>query len=310
MTVSTPTSAALRSSSPCPDIPRVTAASFARPHRFVDVGHSRLASWTFGSGPDVLFVHGWPLSAATFRHVADQLAGSFTCHLVDLPGAGRTAAPDPSVIDFPTHAATVRAAADALGLSRFALVAHDSGGFVARLVAADDPRVAGIVLGNTEIPGHMPPALLAYVLLARSGLGDTLLPHLLGSRLVRHSALGFGGCFADPRSADGEFHELFVEPLITSPEARAGAMALLRNVHGDAMDGLRDVHARIEAPVHLVWGEADPWFPVAKARAMLPQLGGPATMSTIAGGKLFVHEDHAGAFAAHAAPFLGACLGA
>ena len=85
-------------------------------------------------------------------------------------------------------------------------------------------------------------------------------------------------------------------------------MALLRNVHGDAMDGLRDVHGRIEVPVHLVWGEADPWFPVAKARAMLPQLAGPATMSTIAGGKLFVHEDHAAAFAAHAAPFLGACL--
>ena len=101
-----------------------------------------------------------------------------------------------------------------------------------------------------------------------------------------------------------------MEPLITSPAARAGAMALLRNVHGDAMDGLREVHGRIEAPVHLVWGEADPWFPVAKARAMLSQLGGPATMSTIAGGKLFVHEDHAVAFADHASPFLAACLGA
>lgn len=279
--------------------------SFARPHRLLDVGHSQLASWTFGSGPDVLFVHGWPLSAATFRHVVDELAGSFTCHLVDLPGAGRTETSDLAVVDLPHHAATVRAAADALGLSRFAMIAHDSGGFVARLVAAGDPRVTKLVLGNTEIPGHMPPALLAYVLLARSGLGDALLPMLLGSRRLRHSALGFAGCFSDPAYADGDFHDLFVQPLLTSAAARAGALALLRNVHGDALDGLRGVHGHIRIPVQLVWGEADPWFPVAKARRMLDQMGGPAAMATIPGGKLFVHEDHAEEFAAHARTFLG-----
>ena len=41
-----------------------------------------------GVGPDVLFVHGWPVSGATFRTLLPHLVDHVTCHVVDLPGAG------------------------------------------------------------------------------------------------------------------------------------------------------------------------------------------------------------------------------
>lgn len=281
------------------------------PHRFLDVGHSRLAYWRFGRGPDVVFVHGWPLTAATFRHLIPRLADAFTCHLVDLPGAGLTEhGPDTSMINLSAHAATVRAAIDALGLAGYALVAHDSGGLIARMVAAGDPaRVRALVLGNTEIPGHAPWLVTAYALAARLPGGTRLIGALMRSRTVRRSRLAFRGCFADPSYLDGDFHDLFVAPLLSSPRARAAQLSLLRTIHSSDVERLVDAHARISAPVQLVWGTDDPFFPIDKARGMLEQFAGPARLDPIEGGKLFAHEDRAADFAALARPFLAAAAG-
>ncbi len=274
------------------------------PHRFLDVGHSRLATWTFGRGPDLVFIHGWPLSAATFRRVAARLADGFTCHLIDLPGAGKTETRPGAPIDLISHAATIRAAIDVLGLSEYALVAHDSGGFVARFVAAEDPRARALVLGNTEIPGHTPLLVALYALLARIPGGGKLLLGLLRLRAVRRSSLGFRGCFEDVAYGEGEFHELLVAPLLRAGPAADGAIALLRKTTNADMARLGPIHGRIKAPVKLIWGPDDPFFPIAGARRMLSQFGGPATLDEIPRGKLFVHEDRADEFTALARPFL------
>src|SRR5262245_45721707 len=81
---------------------------FARPHAYIAVGHGRLASWRFGRGPDVVFVHGWPLHSATFRRLVPELARSFTLHLLDLPGTAHSEWDGP--IDFSSHAVTLRSA--------------------------------------------------------------------------------------------------------------------------------------------------------------------------------------------------------
>jgi haloalkane dehalogenase len=276
---------------------------FHAPQRFLEVGKNRLPYWRTGSGPDLVFLHGWPVSSATFRNVVPRLAGSFTCHLFDLPGAGLSEWSDDSVVEMREHVKTARAAIDQLGLASYAIVAHDSGGFIGRHVAADDPRVTGLVLGNTEIPGHTPPMLVAYALLAKY-LGGGLLRSVLRSKRLRASAIGFGGCFQDASFVNGDFADWFVEPILRSDRVLAGALALLRNANGETMKGMKGAHAKIRVPVRLVWGTDDPWFPLAKARPMLAQFGGRADLVEIPGGKLFVHEDHAKEFADAALAFL------
>src|SRR5207244_12221655 len=128
-----------------------TSHDFDRPHDFIAAGRGRLAYWRFGQGPDVVLVHGWPLTAATFRHLVPALARHYTLHLFDLPGVGHSAEWG-GPIGLGPHAAALSAAIDTLGLGRYALVAHDSGGTIARLVAADDARAVALVLGNIEIP--------------------------------------------------------------------------------------------------------------------------------------------------------------
>jgi haloalkane dehalogenase len=297
-----------KSPPPAPTEAQITAAFRSGPQRFVDVGHSRLAYWRFGAGPDVVFIHGWPLGGATFRRILPRLTGGFTCHVIDLPGAGATEIGREASIDLLSHAKTVRAAVDLLGLTGYAFVAHDSGGFIARLVAADDARVRGLALGNTEVPGHNPWLVTLYALLARAPGGPALIRTLMRSRSVLRSPLGFRGCFEDPAYVEGEFHELFIAPLLRSRSVSDGQMQLLKTVQPAHLAVLADVHARIRVPVQLIWGTRDPFFPIEKARAMLSQFGGPARLDEIPGAKLFAHEDRPEDFAALAGPFLRSCF--
>lgn len=70
------------------------------------------------------------------------------------------------------------------------------------------------------------------------------------------------------------------------------------------IDGLAAAHAAISAPVCMIWGSDDPFFPVARARELRRQFAGPVEFHEIAGARLFVHEDHPEEFLAHARPFL------
>jgi pimeloyl-ACP methyl ester carboxylesterase len=283
------------------DLPQ-TASAFARPHFHVAVDGGRLAYWRFGSGPDVVLVHGWPLHAATFRAMVPLLAKNFTLHLFDLPGTGHTVWN--GAISLTANAAALRYAIDQLNLSRYALLAHDSGAVIGRLIAADDARVSALIMGNTEIPGHRSRLLEFYVWAAKRALTASLLLSAMRWSPVRRSFLGFGGCFGDPAFVDGEFGDWFVRPLLESREVAAGQLALARNLDFHLIDRLADVHAHIRAPVLCIWGTDDPFFPLAKARSMLEQFPGGADLVEIPRAKLFAHEDYPQLFADHAARFL------
>lgn len=275
------------------------------PQRFVDVGHSRIAHWRFGSGPDLMLVHGWPLHAATFRHLVPRLAERFTCHLIDLPGVGQTETTHATVVGLREHAGTLRAVIEALALERVALLAHDSGAVVTRFAAAQlGERVSALVIGNSEIPGYHPWQLKVYLAAAKLPFGMQLLTQSMRIGPIRRSAAAYGGCFDDARYADGEFGELFVQPLYREPQIRAGQARLLETFSWGVLDELIDVHPRLRQPTCLIWGEADPFFPTKLAKPMMDTFGGEVQWRGIPRGKLFAHEDYADDFAEHAERFL------
>lgn len=260
----------------------------------------RLAHRKTGTGPDVLFIHGWPLHGATWRNVIPHLTG-YTCHVIDLPGTGASTWSVETPITLRAHADAVLELIASLALDRVALVAHDSGGAVARLVAATlGNRCNGVVLGNTEIPAYRPPMLGLLVRLSRVPGGGHLLPLSLRMRWSRRAV--FAGCFDDLDLIDGEFGRLFVDP-IKSSRGATGQLGLVRQFDWSVLDAMADTHAKITAPVSLIWGKDDPWFPLRHARAMVDQFPGGAELVELPG-KLFVHEERPGEWAAIAKQFL------
>jgi pimeloyl-ACP methyl ester carboxylesterase len=118
-----------------------------------------------------------------------------------------------------------------------------------------------------------------------------LLRLFLRSRAMRRSPLGFGGCFEDLRQIEGEFHERFVEPLLTSNARMPGALRFLREMKFKRIDEFYLLHGELTMPTLFVWGANDPTFPLARARNMIEQFANQAGFHEVPNAKLFVYAE-------------------
>ena len=277
----------------------------AMPAHEVDTGTARLPCRRFGQGPALLLVHGFPLSGFTWRKLLPELSSRYTCYVPDLPGLGESRWTDATDFSFPGQGRTLRALVDRLGLARYSVLAQDTGGTFARCLALDDgARIEKLVLINTEIPHHRPPWIPLYQRLMRLPGIPATFGLLLRSHAFLRSPMGFGGCFADLRLLEGDFHEHVIRPLVRSPLRREGIRRYLVGAQWGPVDALARDHARIAMPVRLIWGADDPTFPVELAREMAKQLP-DARLVEIPGGRLLVHEEKPDEVAAAVVEFLG-----
>jgi pimeloyl-ACP methyl ester carboxylesterase len=113
---------------------------------------------------------------------------------------------------------------------------------------------------------------------------------LAGKPRLRRNKFVLGDAFADRALLDGEFDEFFLRPLHASREHRDATMRLLRSFDYRHVHELKALHARIDAPVALVWGEQDAFFPVAWAQDMVGDFR-DARLEVIPGAGLFSHEE-------------------
>ncbi len=266
----------------------------AEPHRHIDVGNGAVAYRKIGEGPDVVFSHGWPVTSATWRCLLPYLVDHVTCHLFDYPGAGDSRFDRSIELSVEGHAETLRRTVDALGLERFALVGHDSGGMIARLALAGDERVHGWGLVATEQPPKPSWRFLSFVSLRAVPGFKALLGFAMNTPWLRRNPFVLGDVFVDRGLLDGEFEEFFARPLRDDPEKLWAAAELLRHFDLGLFAKLSETHRKIQSPVQLVWGGRDAFFPVERTRAMMPEFSGPVDLEVIDEAKLFVHEEFPG----------------
>jgi pimeloyl-ACP methyl ester carboxylesterase len=174
---------------------------------------------------------------------------------------------------------------------------------IARHAVAGDARLRGMGLVNTE-QTHEPSWRFKLFLSARHlpGFGAGL-GWAAGRKRLRRNGFVLGDAFADRSLLDGEFDEFFLQPLHRSPEHRAAAIRLLRSFDLRYVRDLAEVHRRITAPVQLVWGDKDPFFPVEWAKEMVATFP-DARIEVIEGAGLFSHEERPAEVAAALLPVL------
>ena len=112
--------------------------------------------WTAGdpANPPVIFLHGFPESHRTWAAQMDALASDHYCIAPDQRGFARSSKP-PEVSDYTPDkmVADLFALADALGIERFTLAAHDWGGAIGWAAALKAPeRIARLIICNAPHP--------------------------------------------------------------------------------------------------------------------------------------------------------------
>ena len=283
---------------------RAQAADLFRkePDRFLDVGSGEVAYRRVGSGPDVLFVHGWPVHSATFRCLLPHLVDHVTCHLVDLPGAGASRYTSDTPLTIANHVHSVRRTIDLLGLEQVAVVGHDSGGMIARHAVAGDPRLRALGLIDTEQSTGLSWKFKSFLAGRKvPGFGAGL-GWLAGKPRLRRNRLVLGDAFVDRSLLDGEFDEFFLQPLRSKAYLDA-TMRLLKSFDYRLVHELGDLHRKVQVPVQLVWGEDDRFFPVKWAQTMVKDFA-DAQLAVIPGAGLFAHEERPAEVAAALLPTL------
>ncbi|MEP7355849.1 MAG: alpha/beta hydrolase [Anaerolineales bacterium] len=128
-----------------------------------------------GSGPDVIFVHGWASSARMWGGVLATLSHQFRCWALDLPGCGQTEKPAPRWYSIPHFTAHVQEFARLMGITPLRLVGHSMGGMIVLDLAGRFPdSVARVAAINPVVTGRANLRPLAHPKVTRRLLNWTL----------------------------------------------------------------------------------------------------------------------------------------
>jgi haloalkane dehalogenase len=228
-----------------------------------------------------LCLHGFPESSFMWREVIAALAQSGRRAIApDLPGFGHSPADPPGTWERQVEA--VERFRLGLGLDRLALVVHDWGGLIGLRWACDHPQAVGaLVISNT---GFFPDGKW-------SGMAQVLRTEGEGEKaLDAMTRDGFGQMMSavsrgmDEATAD-EYWKSF-----ETETGRKGMLELYRSGDFEKLEPYEGRLAELGVPTLLLWGENDPFAPVAGARRFKREIP-RASLTVIEGAGHFVYAD-------------------
>lgn len=269
--------------------------------RLADTASGPVGYVDIGTGRPALFVHGVGTSGLLWRNVIGALKEERRCIAVDLPLHGRTPVQPGQDLSLTGLARVVEDFCAALDLSGVDLVANDTGGAVAQIVAAHQPqRLASFTLTNCETLGNVPPwAFKPAVLAARAGLmaplsGPRLLRNLPGSRKRR-----FGVGYQDVTSLPLEVVRAYLEPVAGTKERAREFQRWVASLHNRDLAAVEPALRKLTVPTLMVWGTGDIFFRLRHAEQLRDMIPGATGVVTVDGGRLFFPDERAADLVTH-----------
>lgn len=267
---------------------RQHATTGSGPISYLDVGEGRPA----------VFIHGIITNSLLWRHVIPAVTSEGRrCIAVDLPGHGGTpAASAHADVSLTGLARRVIELCDELGLDHFDLVANDTGGAVAQIVAAHlADRLSTFTLTNCDTEGNTPPTLFKPVsIAARLGLLAKA-----GPRIARSRRLKLGGLLAGdpyPGRLPAEVVDAYYDPIFRTAETSRAFERLTAAISSADLAAVRPQLAELKAPTLIVWGTGDVFFPFKWAQRLSDLIPGTTKLATIDGARMHFPDYRADEF--------------
>ena len=221
----------------------------------------KIAYTDVGSGPPLLLMHGIPTWSYLYHLVSDRLAKTHRVIAPDFIGHGSSDKRDGLDRSLLAQRDMILAFMDALSLPTATLVGHDTGGGVALIMGVENgDRVSSLVLSNIVAYDSWPIDDMIQV-------GHPGWARKSNEEIRTILDGGFDEGLSRKAQLTPEFVEGIVAPYITDE----GKISLIRNassLNTNHTTMLIGRHQQIAARTLLVWGEDDPWIPIARGRAL------------------------------------------
>lgn len=266
---------------------------FSAERKFVETEFGSVAVVEKGSGPVAVFLHGFPLNGFHWRHQLVELSDIRRCVALDLMGLGHTVIQPDQELSFAAQAAMVLATLDAMGIVEFDLVGNDTGGGIAQIVAAKAPqRVRSLVLTNADTHDNYPPEFGVVHKAAAGGiLAGEFVKYLADPALAKAGLASL--VFEDPNYLTPELVEIYLGPLVATPERRANVHRYMTSQDNAESVAIQPDLAGLEAPTLVLWASADPFFGIEWAYWLRDTIPGVVQVTEFPGAKLFFTEERA-----------------
>jgi pimeloyl-ACP methyl ester carboxylesterase len=238
--------------------------------RTLDVGGQRVNVLdTGGSGPALLFLHGW---SSNWQIFLLNIAAFMNTHRVvslDLPGFGASEMPAKGEISIPGYARVVDGVCDALGVERVTVTGNSMGGFIgAELALSFGTRVDRLVLVSaaglsTEQLARAPLLFAARFVAAGIPLATRFESTVVRRPRLRRAAMQFVVRYPEKLSV----------PLAQELVQSVGKPGFVDGLAAIMDYSYRDRLPEIEIPVLIVWGRNDILVPVGDATRYADLIG-------------------------------------
>jgi haloalkane dehalogenase len=242
----------------------------------------------------LLCLHGFPESSYMWNAVLDAAAAAgWRAVAPDLPGSGDS--PPDRPLTWERAVEAVERLRCSLDLGRVALAVHDWGGLIGLRWACDHPdAVAALVISDTGFfaDGRW------------HGMARTLRTPGEGEQLIDRMGEGFAGLLRSvaPTMSDAAIAEYAKG--FADEDRRRSHLDLYRSGDFEKLAPHEGRLAALGVPALVLWGEDDPFAPVAGARRFATELPG-AELLVVPGTGHFVYDDAPEQTASAVASFLG-----
>ncbi len=257
-----------------------------------------------GSGPAVVFVHGFLVDGRLWDGVVDALADRCRCIAPDWPIGAQQVAMNPDAdLSPPGIAAIVDSLLAALELEDVTIVGNDSGGAMSQVLVTRHPeRIGRLVLTNCDTHDNFPPGIFkAMPPIARLPGGMTALsaPFRIGA-LARAAFKPFA---KTPIPAN--LVASWMRPSLTNPGVKHDAKKVTAGMNKRWTLEAAEKLSESQLPILLTWAPGDRFFPIRYAERLAREVPN-ARLVEIPDAKTFVPLDQPRRLADEIAGFLAA----
>jgi pimeloyl-ACP methyl ester carboxylesterase len=182
---------------------------------------------------------------------------------------------------------------DALNIDRVDLVGNDSGGGIAQIFAALNPRrVRSLTLTDCDAHDNWPPEPFKpfLAMAAAGGLRGTL-EAMLADKNVYRSPQALGPAYEHPDRLTDESIERYLRPLVRTEQRTRDFQRFLAAFDNSHTVSIESRLKTLKAPTLIVWGTDDIYFDVKWSHWLAQTIPGTRKRVELPGARIFFPEE-------------------